>query len=327
MSKKANPTLIGLFLVVGLALGVAGLVVFGPEGLFHPKVKIILYFENSLKGLNAGAPVKFRGVTVGKVDEVLIRHNQSSNDFSMPVIIVIDEKLAQSKSDNHLQFGQSRMDHLVKEGFRARLDSDSLVTGVFFVGLEMLPNAPPPVFHQLKPEYEEIPTAGSEIQQLLANLGSLDVHGLSEKLNRLLARADASLSQLNVTAINEGVTNLLVSANRVVTTSDLTNAIVSARRALDDAQTLLKRVDRRVDPLADNANATLTDARKTLVDLRRTLDNLASLIGPDSSVRSDLPQALEKIGNAGRAIADLAEFLKSHPNALLAGRKHPKEEP
>lgn len=103
MNKKANATLIGLFIIVGLALGLAGLVVFGPEGLFHPKVKMILYFDSSLNGLNPGAPVKFRGVTVGKVEEVLIRHNQSNDDYSMPVIIAIDKKAAQSKSDEHLQ--------------------------------------------------------------------------------------------------------------------------------------------------------------------------------------------------------------------------------
>src|SRR5262245_18707276 len=103
MSKKANPTIIGLFFAVGMSLGIAGLLLFSSRARFHPKQKSILYFEASLKGLNPGAPVKFRGVTIGSVSEILIRHNQGTNDFSMPVIIEIDKTLAQSKSDQTLQ--------------------------------------------------------------------------------------------------------------------------------------------------------------------------------------------------------------------------------
>src|SRR5262249_53647926 len=103
MSKKANPASIDLFLLLGLILGLAGVLVFSSRSAFHPRQKEILYFTTSLKGLNPGAAVKFRGVTIGSVVEVLIRHNQSADDFSMPVLISIDKKLAQDKSDELLQ--------------------------------------------------------------------------------------------------------------------------------------------------------------------------------------------------------------------------------
>src|SRR5208283_5280974 len=60
--KTSNPTALGVFLVIGLALGVAGVLIFSSGTLFHPQQKSILYFDGSLKGLNPGAPVKFRGV-------------------------------------------------------------------------------------------------------------------------------------------------------------------------------------------------------------------------------------------------------------------------
>jgi paraquat-inducible protein B len=224
---------------------------------------------------------------------VLIRHNQSSNDFSMPVLITIDKKLAQAKSDESLQIGvQARLDHLIERGFRARLDSESLVTGVLYIGLDIVPNAPPPVFHQLTPEYREIPTLPSDIQQLLANLAHLDIRGLSEKLNGFVARLDTGVSKLD---FPEGV--------------------------------LVKRVDGRVDPLVDSATNTLYDAQKTMAGVRVAFRNVADLLGPDSAVRPDLTQALEDLGNAGRAVADLAEFLKRNPTALVAGTKRPKEQP
>jgi paraquat-inducible protein B len=307
-------------------MGLAALLIFSSRSLFNSQQKTILYFNASLKGLNPGAPVKYRGVTIGSVVEILIRHNQASNDFSMPVVIAIDKKLAQSKSDELLQIGsESNLNQLIRQGLRGRLDAESLVTGVLYVGLDIVPNAPPPVFHQLTPEYHEIPTLPSQVQQLLADLAHLDLRGLSEKLSGLLTRLDTSLSQLNVSDINSGVTNLLGSANRLVTTPDLTNSFASLRRTLDQAGVLLKRIDGRVDPLADSVTNTLYDAQKTLADLRLAIQNVSTLISPDSAIPSDLRQALEDLGNAGRAIADLAEFLQRNPNALLTGRKHRKD--
>jgi paraquat-inducible protein B len=326
MSKKPNPTSIGLFFVIGLALCVAGLLVFSSRSLFHPQQKCILYFNASLKGLNPGAPVKVRGVTVGSVVEVLIRHNQAPDDFSMPVIIAIDKKLAQTKSDELLRLGdQSVRDRLIREGFRGRLDSESLVTGVLYVGLELVPHAPTPVFHQIKHEHDEIPTVPSQIQQLLANLSQVDVQGLSENVNRLVLRLDSSLGQLNVAEINASLTNLLGAANQLVTSPNLTNSLASLRQMLDQAGALLKRIDGRVDPVADSVTNALYDAQKTFADLRVAIQNFSALIGPDSALPADLKQALEDVGNAGRSVADLAQFLQRNPNALLTGRKLRKE--
>ena len=326
MSKKANPTAIGLFFAIGLALGVAALLMFSSRGLFHPQQKSILYFDATLKGLNPGAPVKFRGVTIGSVVEILIRHNQAANDFSMPVVIAIDKKLAQAKSDELLRIGdQSNLEQLIRQGFRGRLEAESLVTGVLYVGLEIVPDAPPPLFHQLKRGYQEIPTLRSQIQQLLANLSHVDVQGLSEKLSGLVTRLDTSLSQLDVPHISAGLTDLLGSANRLVTTPDLTNSIADLRKTLEQAQALLTRVDQQVDPLANGVTHTLYDAQKTLADFRVAIQRVSALIGPDSAIPSDLSQALEDLGNAGHAVANLAEFLKRNPNTLLMGRKQREE--
>ncbi len=328
MSKKANPTSIGLFFVIGLALALGGLLVFSSRGLFHPMQTEIVYFDASLKGLNPGAPVKYRGVTIGSVQEILIRHNQSSNDFSMPVIIAIDKQLAQSKSDQQLQIGsREKLSELISQGFRARLDAESLVTGVLYVGLEVISDAPPPEFHQLTPEYHEIPTVPSQAQHLLANLAKFDAKGLSENLNELLVRLNTSLGELNIVGINAGVTNLLESANHVIASPDLTNSLASLRQTLDQAAPLLKRIDDRVDPVADSITNTLYDAQKTLVDLRVGIRNVSGLVGPDSALRPELIQTLEQLDNASRAVADLAEFLKRNPNSLLTGIKQPKQQP
>ena len=326
MSKKANPTVIGLFFAFGLVLSLVGLLIFSSRSLFHPQHKTIVYFDASLKGLNPGAPVKFRGVTVGSVVDVLIRHNQANTDFSMPVIITIDKKLAQTKSDELLRIGdQANLNQVIRQGLRARLDSESLVTGVLYVALDIVPDAQPPIFHQSKPEYQEIPTLPSDMQQLMTGLAHLNLQTLSEKLGGILTRIDSILGQLDVPAINAGLTNLLGSANQVVSTPDLTNSFAALGKALDQTRGLLARVDNRVDPLADSINNTLHDAQKTLGDVRVALGNASALIGSDSAISSDLRHSLEELGNAARAVAEFAEFLQRNPNTLLIGKKQPKE--
>ncbi|HWI55691.1 MAG TPA: hypothetical protein VNZ22_00590, partial [Bacillota bacterium] len=243
------------------------------------------------------------------------------------VIIDIDEKLAQAKSDQQLQLSRAGLERMVAAGLRGKLDTESLVTGVLYVELEALPQAEPPTLHQLRPEYPEIPTAPTEIQRLRSNLAQLDIRGLTERVEQLLTRLDTSLGQLNIPEINAGVTNLLGAANRVLTTPDLTNSILGLRRTLENAQGLLQKMDARVDPLVDGATNTLHAAQQTLAELRLSIQNLNGIVEPDAPLRAELTLMLEQLNHAARSIADLAEFLERNPNAVLTGRKSRKNNP
>ncbi len=152
MSKKINPTSIGLFIVIGVALLVIGLLLFSSSKLFSRTQDEIVYFDKSLNGLEEGAPVKYRGVTIGSVKRVMINFNQSPNDYALPVIIEVQRKLVWERfgDESLLAFTPESMERRVRNGLRATLQTESLVTGVLFVGLDFHPKAPPPVFHQLK---------------------------------------------------------------------------------------------------------------------------------------------------------------------------------
>jgi paraquat-inducible protein B len=193
--------------------------------------------------------------------------------------------------------------------------------------MAIIPDAPPPVFHQITPEYEEVPTMPTEVQQLLSNLAHFDIGRLQGNLNRVLTQVDSKLGELNVADINAGVTNLLGSANRLVTSDDLTNSLVALRETLVNAKTLVQRVDGRVDPIADGVTNTLYDAQKTLAGLRVAIRHVSDMLDPDAPLRPDLTQALEEVSSAGRSVADLADFLKRNPQVLLTGRKQPKPQP
>jgi paraquat-inducible protein B len=303
MSKKASPTAIGIFIFIGLILGVGGLLLFSSSKFFTPTAKFIIYFENTLSGLNEGAPVKYRGVPIGSVSRVMIHFNQATNDDTMPVIIELQEDLIRKRLVGATIFRSVKdLGEEVRKGLRARLETESFVTGVLYVNLEVEQSPPPPVYHQLKPIYQEIPSRPTEIQHLMKSLAKLD-------LNTLVTNANT----------------LLKSANQVVASPELTNAFTSLNEALKQYQLLGAKVNNRLDPLADSATNTLDQLNRTLVQARGAMQNFGALLAADSPLRNELAVALDQLAEASQSVSTLADYLHDHPNALLVGRKPASE--
>lgn len=316
MSKKANPTIIGLFVLIGVALFVAGLLLFSSSRLFTPTAKFIIYFDSTLSGLNEGALVKFRGVTIGSVSQVMIRYNQATNDPAMPVIIEVQQGLIRKRIVGPTAFQSiHHLSESVRHGLRAKLETESLVTGVLYVELEAEESPPPAVYHQLIPVYVEIPSRPTDIQKMLANLAKLDLTGLQQKLSDLADRADRLLAGVDMKDINGGLTNLLVSANRVVTDPDLTNAFASLKSSLDQFRLLGANADTN----------TLVQLNRALEEVRGGMSNFRDTLSADSTLRAQLGVTLDQFTEAAQSISALADYVHNHPNALVFGRKSVSE--
>ena len=94
MNKKISPTLIGAFVIGAIALLVIAIIVFGSGRLFRQTREFVLYFETSVNGLRVGAPVKFKGVEIGSVKNIVLQLEKDTQVARIPVIIEIDlEKL------------------------------------------------------------------------------------------------------------------------------------------------------------------------------------------------------------------------------------------
>lgn len=329
MSKKVSTTSIGLFMVTGFALGVGGLLLFSSSSLFSQTQDQIVYFDNSLSGLNEGAPVKYRGVTIGSVKRVMIRFNQAPNDFSLPVIIELEDQLLRERlgDDGTHEFSQASMERDVRRGLRATLQTDSLLTGVLYIGLDVQPDAPPPVFHQLEKVYVEVPSKPTQTQELMANLASLDIKGIETNLNALLVSLNTSVSDLQLGEVRAEVTNVLRSADRVLSAPEIKSDLVALRTTLDQYRVLAQKLNSRVDPLADSVTNTLAEADRALTQARGAAENLRIQLGPDAPLPANLDQTLRQLSEAVQSLSTLLELLEQHPNALISGRQNPQEKP
>jgi paraquat-inducible protein B len=329
MSKKINPTSIGLFIVTGVALGVTGLLLFSSSKLFSRTQDRIAYFENSLNGLDVGAPVKYRGVTIGSVKRIMIQFNQDPKDFSLPVILELDEKLLRERlGDKSMQFfTPEAIERSRRNGLRATLQTESLVTGVLYVGLDFQPNAPPPVFHELKPIYVEVPSEPTNVQQLINNLASLDLKNVEKNLNALLTNLNSSISNLHLAEVLDGITKVLSSVDRLASSPELKNDLIALHTTLDEYRLLAEKLNKRVDPLADDISKTLAEADRALIQVRGAAQNVRNQLAPDAPLPNNLEQTLRQLSEAIQSLTSLLDFLKQHPNALITGREKLEKKP
>jgi len=329
MSKKINTTSIGLFIVVAVALGVIGLLLLSSSKLFSRTDEMIAYFDKSLDGLNEGAPVKYRGVTIGHVKRVMIRLNQATDDFALPVILEVEQSLLRKRlGDESVDlFSRGAVERSVRNGLRASLQTNSLVTGVLFVGLEFEPNAPTPLFHQLRKIYVEVPSVPTDVQQLINHLASLDLKSIEKNLNALLININTSVSSLHLAEIHDDVIKVLGSVDRLVSSPDLKNDLIAMHTTLDQYRLLGEKLNNRVDPLADDVTKTLAEAGRALVQVRGAAQNVRIQLAPDAPLPNDLDQTLRQVSEAAQSLTSLLDFLNQHPNALITGREKLEKKP
>ena len=295
-----------------MGLLLAGVVLFSSFKIFSRSWENILYFDTSLNGLSEGAPVKYRGVAIGTVKKVMIHYNQATNDYFMPVIIELEDKLLQDRLDDPKMFRHAAdLESAIKLGLRATLKAESIVTGVLYVELNIVSNAPPPVFHQLKRTYVEIPSRSTDISQLLENLGRVDFKGFESKLSTLITNVDTALGALKLGDLSAG----------------LTNSLVSVQQTMTEYKRLAEKLNGRIDPLADSLTNALAQASQTLAHLRAGVQNLGGMVAADSPLQRELHVALEQIADAAQSIAALADFLERNPNAIITGRKKSDKKP
>ena len=161
----------------------------------------MLYFENSVNGLRVGAPVKFKGVEVGSVKNIVLQLDNDTQVAKIPVIVEIDlEKLRSRGSTGTMAEDPEAFRRAITVlGLRGQLLMESLVTGLLYVGLDFFPGTPLKLVQ--RPDgnnrYPEIPVTPTPLEQaqgavtrVLAKLQDVDFKALITSLTATIAGVD-----------------------------------------------------------------------------------------------------------------------------------------
>jgi paraquat-inducible protein B len=356
MARRANPALIGGFVVGAVTLAVVGLVVLGGGRFFRQTRPLVAYFEGSVKGVSVGAPVTFRGAKVGSVTDVRVVIDPQTGIIVTPVFFEIDAARLTDVSGGKFTFREdgAQTNRLFNRGLRAELEAQSFVTGQVGIALDFLPDTPLRLTGRYEAGYLEVPTVPSDIERLTRTIESLPVaeiavaaketlHAIREivqspetrqtlrSLNNTTRRSDEALAAVEALARR-------VDAQVGPLMKEIGATAQTARSALGDAQATLTRLTPGVESAVRTAEGTLkdyqtlarnTDERlgqlivgvdRTLAGLARTLQETDEILGEGSPVRYRLQLTLDDLSDAAQSVRVLADSLERNPNSLVVGK-------
>ena len=316
--KKANPKLIGAFVIGGLALVVTALVLFSSQDLFTPKRFFVAYFQQSVNGLNVGAPIRFRGIPVGEVLHIDGVYDPDTGNMIPRLTLEFHPETmenAQVEKDEY-----TLLPALLASGMRATLKSASLLTGQLYVSLDFHPGTPVRYLGSGIDDYPELPTIDSGLDQVIAKLTELPLEELFASLNGALAAAqdllrsphiEESLAELPMllTDVDLTVVDLrhLINRDVVPVAREATQTLITARNALQSLSTTI-------------TEESLVQVSSTLTEFEQTLQLLQERLDANEPLMHELTAALREIGDAAQSVRDLADALEEHPESLLRGK-------
>lgn len=340
MTRKASATLIGAFVLVAMVLFLGISVFFGAFDLFARKETFVLYFDESVNGLSQGAPVKFKGVPVGRVTEIKIRWNQDEFSSHIPVFIELD--VSRIVDDLGVQVDLSNEDEYalqINEGLRATLQLESLISGLLMVELDYYPDASQPQFHQKERILKELPTTpsalaeiGQSATEIVAGLTAIDIGAINDHLVGLLESANRKVNQIDVAGIQSSITGAGNSIRSIAESEKIPQLVAEIQataaeyKALAERlQVVVGRVDEKIDPVLAEARETNQRLQQALAGIEETAADFRHLLQPESSLRYRFESALQEVEAAADAAGRFIEYLERNPRALLSGKPEQME--
>lgn len=321
MSEKANPALIGGFVLGGVLLAVIAVVVLGSGQLFRDTRTFISFFDGSVAGLDVGAPVRFRGIDVGAVTDVLLglpSEARDRTDLRIAVVYELDRGQVESRGAGARLDDPLDIERLLELGIRAELSTESLVTGRKFIALDLDPESPVALVPVVGAEYPEIPTVSTGLERI-----EDEVYGIIAELGAV--QLDA-LVNVATEAFGE-VGSLAGSPELAIAIERLPEAIERLNMTVEDLQALVIRVDSTLTPLSEGVRQTTEQATSTMQQLETTLqdvgvvlEGVGETLEPESPLVVQFERAMTDLSDASRALRNLADFLERNPSALIRGR-------
>ncbi|MDO9532925.1 MAG: MlaD family protein [Deltaproteobacteria bacterium] len=265
MARQKTNMIIGLFVILGLVMGVVAIIWVGATSYFQKGVTYISYFDESVQGLQLNSAVKFRGVDVGLVENIRV----AADNRHIGVVIKVN-----MKED-------------LQKNYVAQLKSAG-ITGIMFVELDLIkpgdPNFLPKI--DFPSEYPIIGSRPSEMQRLVAGanevvekFNQIDAKGISDQListtksleevikgkqmTSILTRVDAAAANLD---------RLTARADKMLGEAGLDKTLAEARETIKGAKAMLATVNAQIMDM--QLPATLGKAREIARELQATSQNL-----------------------------------------------------
>jgi phospholipid/cholesterol/gamma-HCH transport system substrate-binding protein/paraquat-inducible protein B len=344
--EKLSYFKIGVFVISAVIIGAIGVVVLGVGAIFQKKSLIETYIDESVQGLDVGSAVKFRGVPVGRVEQitltsviystrrqyVLVRMSVSPDVFQFPVNDSASPKLNAE----------------LERGFRVRLAPQGL-TGVAYLETDYLdPERNPPLEIDWQPAYPYIPSTRSRITQLseaveriLQNFADINIPQITGSIEKSLGAMTKLAESANLEKIGAQANSLLTEVrqtnrqiNALVSSPELKSALADASATAGRARQMIERAEKPVNQMladlpqaAESMNrlvkrldAVSNDLPETSAQLRQTLQRVNRLL---AAQQREIEKTMENLRGISDNMKEITDNSKRYPSQVLFGAPPP----
>ena len=195
MQQKKTYKMVGLFMVVGLATLIGVILNYASQRFTTDKEDlVVMYFEESIRGLSVGSSVVFKGVEVGKVADISLLANLREGTFKTPVWVLFNLEDSIDTIDRAELDNKQMLDNLIAKGLRARLISANYLTGQLMIELVM--DAKTPAVLRGTGKYWEIPTELSSFAMLSQDLEEVPLRETLSRLGNIIQDLEENLPQI-----------------------------------------------------------------------------------------------------------------------------------
>lgn len=335
MKTKVSPTVVGFFVLGAFFLGIIALLSFGSFNFLTKPEQFVVYFDESVSGLDQGSPVKFRGVRVGRVAKISVTYNVATKQSVVAVLCEFNRNVLTDTRGKPIQLSnRNELEELIAAGLRAELGILGLATGLLYVELDMKDPLEYPVPHRdLVPiNYAIIPAAPSAISEfqasfteILANIKDVDFAALTTQMHGLLSDTRNQIQKLDTAKISTAITTTAQAYRQIAESPRIPSILEKFDTALTDLSSTLQEIEGSVEPTAAELALTLQRLRGSLDSLETATDSASRFIASQSGLGTEAADALRQLGEAARAVGRLADYLERNPNALISGRATPRK--
>ena|SRR5690625_2444596 len=317
--RRFSPLLIGVFLLGALALSVIGIIFLGGEAWWRDREQIVLFFNESVQGLDRGSAVRLMGVRVGQVTEINVRYTDVGTRVQVICEIDSSPTLETDLRDREV------LEKMVADGLQARLDLIG-ITGMLFVEMDFFGGIPEEKIELDHPDLVVVPTVPSILTGMTDNLaeiagrfGEVDLGALGESTRQLIDTVNTTLEEAQIGELVQRLTETVEGLQKLIDSPELERTIVAAGESFKRIDSLASRLEEQVDPLSESFSETAEELHLVLKNFNSTLLAVQELVGPRLGLGYQVGETLTTIDHAARAVERLAEFLERNPQAILRG--------
>jgi phospholipid/cholesterol/gamma-HCH transport system substrate-binding protein len=324
MATTKTKFTVGLFVLIGLAIAVVAIIWLGMSHYFEKGQHYVAYFDESVQGLDKDSPVKYRGVSIGRVDSISVAPDANL----IQVVLKIETALE------------------LEKGFVAQIKAVG-ITGIMFIEIDRKKKGEPDLSPGISftPKYPVIDTKPSDIHKIIEGLdeiitqvNALDFDGISGKLKSTLDVLNQSVQDAQIREVSSDIRASLGRLQKILDADKWNKLVDSVEKAGSSVTSLATNADNtvsrlndaiiRMDSIVAGNEKGMNDAFQNFqssmknadIFLSRGADLIRHTDAKLSILQRRLITTLQGIERATENLNQLIEMLAEQPSQILFGQ-------